>query len=270
VIANTSLGFPEKEAAAYRRLLDAPNGLVLVVGPTGSGKSTTLYAGLQVLARDATRKVITIEDPIEYAIDDVQQTQVRPEVGFHFADAMRVFVREDPDVIMLGEIRDQETALEAMRASQTGHLVLSTLHCNDATDAVQRLFDLGVHPNSVASALVAVFAQRLARRICEHCRVAVEADPALLAEVFHRGAPENFCCFRGQGCTHWCSAASFRSKSSRGCCRWSSWRGRSRHGSLRIRGRRSAAGACGDEGRLMSRRSCERPPATETHGVELL
>ena len=200
VITIDSLGFPAKEATAYRRLLDAPSGLVLVVGPTGSGKSTSLYAGLQVLARDATRKVITVEDPIEYAIDDVQQTQVRPEVGFNFADAMRVFVREDPDVIMLGEIRDSETALEAMRASQTGHLVLSTLHCNDATDAVQRLFDLGAHPNSVASELIAVFAQRLARRVCEQCREPAAPDPALLAEVFPHGVPADFRCFKGRGC----------------------------------------------------------------------
>jgi hypothetical protein len=189
-----------------------------------------------------------------------------PDPSFEITEDPRRLGDRVVDAGLLPRPELEETALEAMRASQTGHLVLSTLHCNDATDAVQRLFDLGVHPNSVASELVAVFAQRLARRICEHCRVAVEADPALLAEVFHRGAPENFCCFRGQGCTHWCSAASFRSKSSRGCCRWSSWRGRSRHGSLRIRGRRSAAGACGDEGRLMSRRSCKRPPAAETHG----
>jgi stage III sporulation protein SpoIIIAA len=101
---------------------------VLVVGPTGSGKSTTLYAGLQVLAADPTRKVITVEDPIEYAIHGVQQTQVKPEIGFAFANAMRAFVREDPDVILVGEIRDRETAQEAIRASQTGHLVLSTLH----------------------------------------------------------------------------------------------------------------------------------------------
>ncbi len=141
-----------------------------MVGPTGSGKSTTLYAGLQVLAADTSRKVITAEDPIEYALDGIQQTQVRPEIGFEFASAMRAFVREDPDVILVGEIRDGETALEALRASQTGHLVLSTLHCNDTVDAVQRLVDLGMHPNSIASELLAVFSQRLARRICDGCR----------------------------------------------------------------------------------------------------
>lgn len=194
------LGFPAPVAARYRRLLDNPSGLVLVVGPTGSGKSTTLYAALQVLARDPTRKVITIEDPIEYALDGVQQSQVKPEIGFAFADAMRAFVRQDPDVILVGEIRDGETALEALRASQTGHLVLSTLHCNDATDAVQRLFDLGMHPNSIASELLTVISQRLAKRICDGCRAPAEPEPALFAEVFPTGAPEGFRCFAGAGC----------------------------------------------------------------------
>lgn len=194
------LGFPGPVAKHYRRLLDNPGGLVLVVGPTGSGKSTTLYAALQVLARDTTRKVITIEDPIEYALDGIQQVQVRKEIGFAFADAMRAFVREDPDVILVGEIRDTETALEALRASQTGHLVLSTLHSNDATDAMQRLFDLGMHPNSIASELLAVISQRLAKRICEGCREPVEPDPELLAEVFPAGAPKDFRCFAGKGC----------------------------------------------------------------------
>ncbi len=202
VIELERLGFPLRLSKVYRRLLDSPGGLVLVVGPTGSGKTTTLNAGLQVLSQDTTRKVMTIEDPIEYAIDLVQQTQVRPEIGFNFADAMRVFVREDPDVILVGEIRDTETAIEAMRASQTGHLVLSTLHCNDSVDAVQRLVDLGVHPNSIASELLAVFAQRLARRICPHCRVPATPDPQLVAEVFPHGVPEGFVCFKGAGCGH--------------------------------------------------------------------
>jgi type IV pilus assembly protein PilB len=202
ILGIEDLGFSKPLAEAYERLLSSPQGLVLVVGPTGSGKSTTLYAGLMVLARDTTRKVITVEDPIEYALHGVQQTQTRAEIGFGFADAMRSFVRQDPDVILVGEIRDGETALEAIRASQTGHLVLSTLHCNDAVDVVQRLRDLGMHQNSIASELIAVFAQRLAKRVCEKCRVPAEPDPELFAEVFPRGAPKGFACFRGKGCEH--------------------------------------------------------------------
>lgn len=194
------LGISQVIGARYQRLLNNPAGLLLVVGPTGSGKSTTLYAGLQNLADDGRRKVITVEDPIEYAIDNIQQTRVRAEIGFGFADAMRAFVREDPDVILVGEIRDHETALEAIRASQTGHVVLSTLHCNDAVDSLQRLYDLGVHPNSIAGELMAVIAQRLAKRICTHCRQPAEPDPTILAELFPEGAPVNFRCFAGQGC----------------------------------------------------------------------
>lgn len=194
------LGFPAALASAYDRLLRVPGGLVLVVGPTGSGKSTTLYAGLQVLARDPTRKVISVEDPIEYALDGIQQVHARADLGFGFAVAMRAFVREDPDVILVGEIRDAETALEAIRASQTGHLVLSTLHSNDAVDAVQRLRDLGMHPNSIAAELQAVFAQRLARRICTGCKVEATPDVELSQEVFPGGLPAGFACWRGAGC----------------------------------------------------------------------
>jgi type IV pilus assembly protein PilB len=196
------LGMPERISAVYRRLLDCPAGLVLVVGPTGCGKSTTLYAGLQLLAKDTTRKVISIEDPIECAIENVQQTQARPDLGFHFASAMRVFVREDPDVVLLGEIRDTETALEALRASQTGHLVLSTLHCNDSVDAVQRLLDLGMHPNSIAGELLAVFSQRLAKRICTRCKIEDTPDPKILSEIYPAGPPADFKCYRGTGCDH--------------------------------------------------------------------
>ncbi|WP_417513866.1 ATPase, T2SS/T4P/T4SS family [Marinobacter sp.] len=194
------LGMSPMIGSHYTRLLDNPAGLVLVVGPTGSGKSTTLYAGLQTLADDGRRKVITVEDPIEYSIDNIQQTRVRSDIGFNFADAMRAFVREDPDVILVGEIRDHETALEAVRASQTGHVVLSTLHCNDAVDSLQRLYDLGIHPNSIAGELLAVIAQRLAKRICKHCRQPATPDPVILEEVFPNGAPDNFRCFEGAGC----------------------------------------------------------------------
>lgn len=194
------LGFPGPIGQQYRRLIESPAGLLLVVGPTGSGKSTTLYAALQILAADARRKVITVEDPIEYAIRRIQQTQVKPRIGFAFADAMRAFVREDPDVILVGEIRDHETGVEAIRASQTGHLVLSTLHANDAVDAIQRLMDLELHANSVASEIIGVIAQRLAKRICTACRIEVEPDPGILAEVFPEGKPEGFRAFRGKGC----------------------------------------------------------------------
>lgn len=196
------LGMTQILMKGYRRLLDNPSGLVLVVGPTGSGKSTTLYAGLSELAKDGRRKVLTIEDPIEYSIDGIQQTRARPDIGFNFADGMRSFVRLDPDVILVGEIRDNETAIEAIRASQTGHVVLSTLHSNDAVDALQRIFDLEVHANSIASELMAVIAQKLAKRICPDCRAPAEPDPEILAELFPEGTPDSFACFEGKGCSN--------------------------------------------------------------------
>ncbi len=194
------VGFTPQLGNRYKRLLGSPSGMILFVGPTGSGKTTSLYAGISILSADETRKVITVEDPIEYAIDNIQQTQINELLGLNFASAMRVIVREDPDAILLGEIRDPETALEAARASQTGHLVLSTLHCNDAVDAVQRLFDLGLHPNSIAAELQAIFAQRLCPRICTECRKPVPLDPDLVSEVFPDGVPGNFTAYAGAGC----------------------------------------------------------------------
>lgn len=200
IVAIEDLGLNASMMRHYRRLLDNPSGLVLVVGPTGSGKSTTLYAGLTELAKDGRRKVLTIEDPIEYSIEGVQQTRARPDIGFSFADGMRSFVRLDPDVILVGEIRDTETAIEAIRASQTGHVVLSTLHSNDAVDALQRIYDLNVQPNSVASELMGVIAQKLAKRICPECKAEAEPDPAILQELFPDGTPDSFRCFHGTGC----------------------------------------------------------------------
>ncbi len=194
------LGMNQMVMRHYRRLLDNPSGLVLVVGPTGSGKSTTLYAGLSELAKDGRRKVLTIEDPIEYSMEGIMQTRARPDIGFNFADGMRSFVRLDPDVILVGEIRDTETAVEAIRASQTGHVVLSTLHSNDAVDALQRIYDLNVHANSVASELMGVIAQKLAKRICPKCKTEATPDPAILEELFPEGTPASFRCYVGRGC----------------------------------------------------------------------
>jgi type IV pilus assembly protein PilB len=185
--------------------------MILIVGPTGAGKSTTLYAGLLALAQDDRLKVITIEDPVEYRISGAQQTAIDPARGIHFADAMRVLVREDPDVIMIGEIRDTETALEAVRASQTGHLVLSTLHCSDTIDAMQRLTTLGVEPLSLASELQAVIAQRLAKRICVACRMETAADPARLWEIFRDKVPSGFQTFKGRGCNR-CRGTGYRGR----------------------------------------------------------
>jgi type IV pilus assembly protein PilB len=200
IVGIEDLGMAPDVMRHYRRQLDNPSGLVLVVGPTGSGKSTTLYAGLSELAKDGRRKVLTIEDPIEYSMEGIQQTWTRPDIGFNFADGMRSFVRLDPDVILVGEIRDQETAVEAIRASQTGHVVLSTLHSNDAVDALQRIYDLNVQANSVASELMAVIAQKLAKRICKECKAPAIPDPKILEELFPEGTPDSFHCFEGKGC----------------------------------------------------------------------
>ncbi|WP_233245691.1 GspE/PulE family protein [Marinicauda salina] len=163
-----SLGFSETMTDISRRCLARPNGILLVTGPTGSGKTTTLYAFLRHLA-DGERKILTIEDPIEYRLAGISQSQVSPAIGLDFAGALRSFLRHDPDVIMVGEIRDEETARTAVQAALTGHLVLSTLHTNDAPGAVTRLNDMGIEPYLVASTLIGAFAQRLVRTICREC-----------------------------------------------------------------------------------------------------
>jgi len=163
------LGMSAEVLAGYRRALMQPNGIILVTGPTGSGKTTTLYAGLSTL-NDKTRNILTVEDPVEYALDGVGQTQVNAKVGLTFAAGLRAILRQDPDVVMVGEIRDPETAQIAVQASLTGHLVLSTVHTNDAVSAVTRLRDVGIEPFLLASTVKAIIAQRLVRRLCPACK----------------------------------------------------------------------------------------------------
>jgi general secretion pathway protein E len=171
------LGMAPGVLDAFRAALAEPNGIILVTGPTGSGKTTSLYAGLSLL-NDATRNILTVEDPVEYAIDGVGQTQVNTKVGMTFAAGLRAILRQDPDVVMVGEIRDVETARIAVQASLTGHLVLSTVHTNDAVGAVTRLRDMGVEPFLLASTLRLIVAQRLVRRLCDACRRPEPADAA--------------------------------------------------------------------------------------------
>jgi len=163
------LGMPKSTHLAFERLLQQPNGVILVTGPTGSGKTTTLYAGLGML-NNRSRNILTVEDPVEYAIEGVGQTQVNTRAGMTFAKGLRAMLRQDPDVLMIGEIRDAETAEVAIQASLTGHLVLSTLHTNSAAGAITRLRDIGIDSYLVASSLKGVLAQRLVRRLCQQCR----------------------------------------------------------------------------------------------------
>jgi type IV pilus assembly protein PilB len=171
------LGMGEAELVAFRRALDRPHGQILITGPTGSGKSTTLYSALEEINKPIV-KIYTVEDPVERKIPGILQSQVKPQIGLTFAAALRALVRSDPDVIMVGEIRDLETATIATEASLTGHLVLSTLHTNDAVSTVTRLVEMRVPPFLIASALECVVAQRLARRLCPHCKREHEIVPA--------------------------------------------------------------------------------------------
>lgn len=169
------LGMTAANRKVFSELIKKPHGIILVTGPTGSGKSTTLYAGLQEI-NSKDRNILTVEDPIEYAIEGIGQTQVNPRVDMTFARGLRAILRQDPDVVMVGEIRDVETAQIAVQASLTGHLVMSTLHTNTAAGAITRLEDMGIEPFLLSSSLLAVLSQRLVRTLCEDCRQPLEAD----------------------------------------------------------------------------------------------
>ena len=172
-----ALGMPEDMLVRFRTALAKPNGIILVTGPTGSGKTTTLYGALSEL-NDPSRNILTVEDPVEYAIDGVGQTQINPKVGMTFATGLRAILRQDPDIVMVGEIRDVETAEIAIQAALTGHLVLSTVHTNSAVGAVTRLRDMGAEPFLLSSTITAVIAQRLVRRLCPSCREPYDPDRA--------------------------------------------------------------------------------------------
>jgi type IV pilus assembly protein PilB len=192
------LGFEERALKAFRQAIRDPYGMVLITGPTGSGKSTTLYAALNEI-NSPTKNILTIEDPVEYRLDGVNQIQVKPGIGLTFAAGLRAFMRQDPDIIMVGEIRDAETAQIAIQSALTGHLVFTTVHANNVIDVLGRFLNMGVEPYQIVSALNCVLAQRLVRRICEDCKrpaaitreqlIESAMDPELAAtQAFYEGA----------------------------------------------------------------------------------
>jgi type II secretion system protein E len=182
MIPLTDLGMPQDTFVQFRELISRPHGIVLATGPTGSGKSTTLHASLHVVY-SPEKKVITIEDPVEYELHGANQINVRPEIGLTFASGLRHIVRQDPDTIMVGEIRDRETADIAIHAALTGHLVFSTVHTNDASGAATRLLDMGIEPFLVASSLIGVLAQRLVRTLCPNCKVPYKPTPEQMRQI---------------------------------------------------------------------------------------
>jgi type IV pilus assembly protein PilB len=194
------LGFGYETLKQWRKLISLPNGIVLVTGPTGSGKSTTLYAVLQELNADDVN-ICTVEDPVEYNLTGINQFQVNEKAGFTFPSALRSLLRQDPDILMIGEIRDQETARLATQAALTGHLVLSTLHTNDAPGAITRLYNLGIEPYLVAGTVAGVLAQRLVRKLCQRCKEAYEPSGNERRQV-EKIAGELQTLFRPKGCTH--------------------------------------------------------------------
>jgi general secretion pathway protein E len=205
----TTLGFDGALLQPYIKVLQKPHGIMLVTGPTGSGKTTTLYASLITL-NTPDRKILTVEDPIEYRLAGINQIQVKPQIGLSFAAALRSFLRHDPDVIMVGEIRDIETAQVAVQAALTGHLILSTLHTNDAASAVTRLLDMGVEPYLISSVLNAVLAQRLVRRLCAECREPYAPRREAL-NALGLGAEDSIRFFRPVGCST-CRGTGFRGR----------------------------------------------------------
>lgn len=205
------LGFHADLLEKWKKLIVMPNGVILVTGPTGSGKSTTLYATLNAINSPDT-KIVTVEDPVEYNIQGINQVQVHPKVGLTFAAGLRAFLRQDPDVMMVGEIRDHETALIAVQSALTGHIVLSTLHTNDSVSAVTRLIDMGVEPFLLASSVQGVMAQRLVRTICKTCKRGIKPLKAIHAKFEEYNIPiSSLQLARGEGCDA-CSGSGYKGR----------------------------------------------------------
>lgn len=201
------LGFEPQDLEKFRRAIQSPFGLIFLTGPTGSGKTTTLYAALNEL-KSPDKNIVTVEDPVEYHIDGVNQVQSRPSIGLTFANGLRAFLRQDPDIMMVGEVRDLETAQICVRASLTGHVVLSTLHTNDATGAIGRLIDIGIEPYLLVPSLKLVAAQRLVRRLCLHCREPYEPPPQSVAQL---GLEEGEVIYAAKGCEK-CNHSGYRGR----------------------------------------------------------
>ncbi|MEK6704844.1 MAG: ATPase, T2SS/T4P/T4SS family, partial [Bdellovibrionota bacterium] len=205
------LGFENRQLEVFRKGINAPNGMVLVTGPTGSGKTTTLYSALTELNKQ-TDNLSTAEDPVEYNLDGINQVQVHKEVGLTFASVLRSLLRQDPDVILVGEIRDYETAEVAIQAALTGHLVLSTLHTNDAASTLIRLMNMGVESFLVVASTNTIVAQRLLRTICPGCRVEQKIPPEKLVELgLSANEVENVQCFKGNGCSR-CHSTGYKGR----------------------------------------------------------
>ncbi|OSS41900.1 Type 4 fimbrial assembly, ATPase PilB [Desulfurella amilsii] len=186
----------------FKHAISLPNGVVIVTGPTGSGKSTTLYAALNELNKE-DRNIMSVEDPVEYNLEGINQVQVKEDIGLTFSSVLRSFLRQDPDIIMVGEIRDTQTAEIAVRAALTGHLVLSTLHTNDSVSAITRLIDMGIDGYLIASSLRLVLAQRLVRKICTHCRQPINLPKEILLKAgFDKADLDDIRLFKGKGCSH--------------------------------------------------------------------
>ncbi|WP_134700010.1 GspE/PulE family protein [Ammoniphilus sp. YIM 78166] len=204
-----NIGFSEQNLSLFKKMIAAPYGLILITGPTGSGKTTTLYSALRYLNRDDVN-IVTVEDPVEYQLNGVNQVQVNPSAGLSYSTGLRSILRQDPDIVMVGEVRDNETAEMVIRSSMTGHLVLSTLHTNDAVSTFNRLMDMGIEPFLVSSSLRGIVAQRLVRTICTSCKVEVEI-PSPHREIFEANQMKLEKYYIGKGCDR-CNQTGYRGR----------------------------------------------------------